>query len=435
MEIQYTFTEIIFYMLFYSFLGWVMETIYFAIKERRFRNVGFTNMPFCMTYGINFTLLMILLPTLKGNYVYQFIITLVIVSVTDYLSRTMLKQISHEQLWRDDALSIFSGNGSAGAVILTMIAAGGYYIVYLLVHPLLRGLVYMIPVLVVKIIVYTLVILLLADYVSVFTAVRAGNKKLLQQSGFSKAKQNLGNRITDAIWKRLQRAYPGFREMNEEERAGVTFAKGMCFDKLIWVFLISALLGDVIETFYCRFAGGVWMSRSSVLYGPFSVVWGLGAVVLTVTLQKFAQKDDRYVFIAGFFIGGVYEYMCSVFTEIVFGTVFWDYSDMPLNIGGRTNVLYCMFWGILSVVWIKLIYPYMSKGIEKLPPLAGKIITWVVILLMACNGILTMASMVRYNVRQTNPEPKNVIEQFLDEQYDDAFMEKRWQNMKIAQEK
>ena len=135
------------------------------------------------------------------------------------------------------------------------------------------------------------------------------------------------------------------------------FAKGICLDKIIWVFLVSALLGDIIETLYCRLVGGEWMSRSSVLYGPFSIVWGIGAVVLTVVLSKFAEKPDRYIFLIGALIGGVYEYGCSLFTEIFLGTVFWDYlSWMPFNIGGRTNLLYMgfgaflQFFGLNSVI-------------------------------------------------------------------------------------
>ena len=96
------------------------------------------------------------------------------------------------------------------------------------------------------------------------------------------------------------------------------------------------------------------MSRSSVIYGTFSIVWGFGAVILTVVLQRLAGKEDRYIFLAGSVLGGVYEYLCSVFTEIFLGTTFWDYSDMPFNIGGRTNLLYCIFWGLLSVVWVKM---------------------------------------------------------------------------------
>ena len=106
---------------------------------------------------------------------------------------------------------------------------------------------------------------------------------------------------------------------------------------------------------------------------------------------------------------------------------------MPLNIGGRTNVLFCMFWGILSVGWVKIAYPAMSRNIEKLPPLTGKIITWLVILFMVCNGVLTAAAMIRYTARQTNPEPGNMMEEFLDEQYDDEFVENRWPNMVVKE--
>ena len=175
------------------------------------------------------------------------------------------------------------------------------------------------------------------------------------------------------------------------------------------------------------------MNRSSVLYGPFSFVWGLGAVVLTVTFQGLAEKSDRYVFAAGFIVGGAYEYICSVFTELVFGTVFWDYSDMPLNIGGRTNVLFCFFWGVLAVLWIKVIYPPMSKGIESVPPLAGKVLTWVVVFVMGCNAFLTSAAMLRYSARPDYPEPANRLEEFIDRQYDDESMEKRWPNMIVTE--
>ena len=239
--------------------------------------------------------------------------------------------------------------------------------------------------------------------------------------------------MTAGVWRRLQKAYPGIREMTPEEQGACTFAKGVCLDKLVWVFLTSALLGDIIETFWCGLVNGQWMNRSSVLYGPFSFVWGLGAVVLTVTLQGLAKRDSFFVFNAGFVIGGAYEYLCSVFTELVFGTVFWDYSHMPLNIGGRTNVLFCFFWGVLAVFWIKGIYPQMSRLIEGFPALAGKAVTWAVVIIMVCNGLLTCAAMLRHGARSVQPQPANAFESFLDRQYDDSFMEHRWPNMIVTQ--
>ena len=173
------------------------------------------------------------------------------------------------------------------------------------------------------------------------------------------------------------------------------------------------------------------MSRSSVLYGPFSIVWGIGAVVLTLVLSRFAHKPDRYIFFIGALIGGVYEYGCSLFTEIVLGTVFWDYSWMPFNIGGRTNLLYMGFWGILSVVWIKFIYPKMSQLIEKLPALQGKIITWILIVFMICNAMLSAMALVRYTQRKEGIDASNVVEEFIDATYEDAHIEKVWPNMVI----
>ena len=78
-------------------------------------------------------------------------------------------------------------------------------------------------------------------------------------------------------------------------------------------------MGDLTETVYCRITSGVWMSRSSVVYGPFSIVWGLGCAFLTALLYKYKDKNDRYIFVYGTVLGGAYEYVCSVFTELVFG--------------------------------------------------------------------------------------------------------------------
>ncbi len=203
--------------------------------------------------------------------------------------------------------------------------------------------------------------------------------------------------------------------------------------KLLWIFMISAFLGDIIETIYCRIVGGAWMSRSGVLYGPFSIVWGLGAVVLTLVLYRFVKKADRYIFVIGALLGGVYEYVCSVFTEIVFGTVFWDYSHMPFHIHGRTNLLYMVFWGILAVVWIRLVYPSLSKIIEKIPPTAGKIATWVMIAFMICNALLSSLAMARYTQRQEGIAPANVVDEFLDMTYEDEVIERVWPNAVIVE--
>ena len=424
--VAYSLYDVVFYFLLYGFLGWVVEVSYYSIRDRQFVNRGFLSLPFHEPSGLSFALLLLVMPSLGRRYVIQFIAAATVFAVVESLSGVFSHRISRlAQLEEETAFS-----GTRKDWLEMLIRAAGFLLIYHIVHPVLMTGVSLLPVWLKHGIVWAGVILLTIDFITSFYATRFRLSAKSEEIERNRTQQ-LADRITGHIWCRLERAYPGIEEARTGDDAGESyvFAKGLCWDKIIWVFLICALLGDIIETFYCGLVDGQWMNRSSVLYGPFSFVWGIGAVVLTVALRKMLDKSDRYIFVAGFVIGGTYEYMCSVFTELVFGTVFWDYSDMPLNIGGRTNVLFCFFWGILAVVWVKILYPPLSRRIEQIPPLAGKIITWVIVFVMACNGLLTAGAMVRYDTRKSRTEANGIVEEFIDGQYTDAFMEKRWPNM------
>ena len=420
------------YFLVYSFLGWAAEACYYAVKRRRFCNRGFLTLPFLPSYGVTFCLLSLMLPPLAGSYLLQFGMTLVASAVVESLSAQFIRRACKKLRLDPERGSIFTGSWKG--LLTSALKALCFYLTYLVFHPMLMGAALLLPRLAAQILVLVLLILMALESLAILAAVLTGNAEGFRAWQKDTWQARLADRISRSIWRRFQKAYPGIETDDDIEPGEYIFAKGLCLDKLVWVFLISALLGDIIETFFCGFVNGEWMSRSSVLYGPFSFVWGLGAVVLTLVLQPLAGKNDRYVFLGGFVVGGAYEYLCSVFTELVFGTVFWDYSDMPLNIGGRTNVLFCFFWGVLSVVWVKMLYPPMSEAIEKLPAVAGKVITWVVVVFMTCNALLTCAAMLRFDTRAQRPESGNVFEEFLDKQYDDDFMARRWPNMIVVSE-
>ena len=179
------------------------------------------------------------------------------------------------------------------------------------------------------------------------------------------------------------------------------------------------------------------MSRSSLVYGPFSIVWGFGCVLLTAFLYPYREKNDRYIFLAGTVLGGAYEYICSVLSELVFGTVFWDYSHIPFNLGGRINLLYCFFWGIVAVIWLKGIYPLLSGLIEKIPVRAGTIGCRIMLVFMIFNMALSALALGRYSQRQLAGSAQvqtTALGGFLDEHFPDERMERIYPNAKIVRE-
>ena len=420
MNLHFSWSELIWYLMIYSFLGWTIEVCIYAVTNHRFVNRGLLNLPFSLPYGLTSVILLLTLPTVDG-FVMKLLMACGVYRLIYSLCAHVVRRIS--------GVEPDKGITRAVRLLKTLICATFLLIQYLLIHPMLLTLFVVLPRQITRLWAAVFALLVLMDYLCVRHTLRT--HRLSPGVVFClKRTQRMADRMTDAIWNRLQKAYPGIREGGEQ---GHTFAQGLCFDKLFWVFLVSSVLGAGIEMVFCRVTGGVWMSRSSLLYGPFSVVWGLGAVVLTVVLQQLEEKPDRYVFLSGCVLGGVYEYLCSVFTELVFGTVFWDYSHMPLNLGGRINLLYCIFWGLLAVLWLRVLYPPMDQTIEKLPPLVGKITTWLLMGLMLCNCALTCAAMLRYTDRRSEAPKSGIVESFLDEQYPDDYMEQRWPNMKVTE--
>ena len=138
---------------------------------------------------------------------------------------------------------------------------------------------------------------------------------------------------------------------------------GISIWRILAYFIIYSFLGFIVETLYGVATKGVIESRKSFLYGPFCGIYGIGAVILIVCLHKFSKKYNT-LFVFGFIIGSVVEYMVSLLGELIFNVKWWDYSNMPLNINGRICVYFSIFWGFLSLYLICSLNPLVDKFIE-----------------------------------------------------------------------
>lgn len=204
--------------------------------------------------------------------------------------------------------------------------------------------------------------------------------------------------------------------------------KKSVFRKYVYIFFVCCVVGFLVETVWCLIKNGYIESRKSLVYGPFSVAYGMGGVLLTSVLSKFKESSLPKIFLISFISGTVTEYICSLGQEIVFGSVAWDYSHLPLNINGRVCLLYSLFWGIFGIIWVKIIMPFFDKAVEKIPEKAGKIFVRIFVIFFVFDAVLSASAAIRMNEREEGLLPSNSFEVFLDEHFPDERMEKIYAN-------
>lgn len=208
-----------------------------------------------------------------------------------------------------------------------------------------------------------------------------------------------------------------------------SFAEGLNFYKLFWIFFIGCIIGVVVETLWCVATLHRIESRQGLVYGPFNPVYGVGAILMTLALNWLARKSDFLIFLGSAVIGGLFEALCSVFQEYIFHTVSWDYNDRFGILGGRTSLLYMVFWGVLGLMWIKEIFPRLSRMIEKIPNKIGRRLTIALTVFMVFNIIVSSAAALRMEERKVDAVPSNDLERLLDERFPDERMHKIYPNL------
>ncbi len=173
------------------------------------------------------------------------------------------------------------------------------------------------------------------------------------------------------------------------------------FLRLVQYFIIYSVIGLVIEMLFALVIEGVVESRKNFLYGPFSCIYGLGAVAMILTLQRFSK--NRYtLFFGGLLVGTVLEYGVSLFGELIYNVKWWDYSGIPFNINGRVCLLFSIMWGLLAVYFISYFNPKVDKLLNKINPNFLKVSTIFIMVFMIINFFVTSFALKVFFTRVVN---------------------------------
>ena len=222
---------------------------------------------------------------------------------------------------------------------------------------------------------------------------------------------------------------------NETEKIVEKGQVKISINQIIWYLIIFSIFGLVIETIFCYLTTGVLESRKGLIWGPFCPVYGVGATILIILLDRYNKKPVQ-LFIVGSIMGNVIEYALSYILEAMYGARFWDYSYLNWNLNGRICIAYSIFWGILAVILIKMIKPIIDKIINKIPN--NRSIKIVITIFILIDSVATVWAVKTYQNRVISISTQNkkikIIQYIEDTLFSNEKMKKTFPNLRYIDE-
>lgn len=200
---------------------------------------------------------------------------------------------------------------------------------------------------------------------------------------------------------------------------------GITFWRLFAYFIIYSIIGFIVETLFGMARYGTFESRQSFLYGPFCAIYGVGAIIMILSLQYF-KKNYNTLFIGGCIVGSITEYLVSWIGEMILHLKWWDYSKMPFNINGRICLLYSVFWGFLGLYLMISVNPKVDRLINfiksKISVSLLQIFVVLCTIFMFVDCVSTAFALSFFTIRTVREKEITVKNQeYVDKAYDDIY--------------
>ena len=230
---------------------------------------------------------------------------------------------------------------------------------------------------------------------------------------------------------------PGvLREFGQEVKEQVKPDRGFLhidYFTLFWLFVSGCVFGLVVETAFHAIVYGGYESRAGLVWGPFSPIYGVAAVVLTAFLNRFYHSHNLIIFLVSMVLGSVIEYSASLMMEELWGAVAWNYDGTFGSIHGRTNFAFGVMWGLLGLVWVRTVLPAIKHAFTHVnaKSIAVRLVTAVLSVFLALDIALTLFALDRESQRAVGVPATTWEQQFFDQHFTDDYLQSRMQNRSV----
>ncbi len=182
------------------------------------------------------------------------------------------------------------------------------------------------------------------------------------------------------------------------------------------VFITYSFLGWCIEVIL-KFIQYKRFINRGFLIGPYCPIYGWGALLMTILLQRYNNNNPVVLLVLGMIICSILEYFTSYVLEKIFKARWWDYSDKKFNINGRICLNTMIPFGIGGVLIVHYINPILFNLYSSFNNITINVITLILFLIFLIDNIVSfnVLSLIRKDNKllekdNTEEMSKKVIE-------------------------
>ena len=204
--------------------------------------------------------------------------------------------------------------------------------------------------------------------------------------------------------------------------------------QIVILFFLGSMAGLLIEEVWMLATAGLTENRVGLVWGPFSPLYGLGAVLLTLLSFFLRSRGARawQVFLVSALVGGVLEQLTGWSMSTFFDAESWTYLHLPDHITQWVAWRFLAFWGLLGLAWSRAVMPRLLYTIGMPTTRRQAVFVTLVAVYLVADIAMTLVCFDRKTERDAGIPPANAFEQWVDTNYSDEFIAARFENLKIG---
>ncbi len=203
------------------------------------------------------------------------------------------------------------------------------------------------------------------------------------------------------------------------------------------IFFLGSMAGLLIEEVWMLVSAGLTESRVGLVWGPFSPLYGFGALLLTWLSFHLRRRGAAgwQVFLVSALVGGVLEQLAGWTMSTVFDAESWTYLHLPDHITQWVAWRFLAMWGLLGLVWCRAVMPRLLYQIGMPTTRRQAVFVTLVAVYLVADVAMTLVCFNRKVARDAGVPPANAFEEWVDTNYSDEFISSRFQNLKMGDDR